>query len=372
MSVREEGRKLGQSLMTGVSYMIPFVVAGGILIALGFAFGGIYVGDGEGFWTDIFAIGKVSMGLMTAVLGGYIAYGIADKPALVAGFVAGAIANNQGSGFIGAILGGIIAGYLVLLLKKIKLPAVLRSLLPVLIIPVISVFVIGVLMYYVFGGPIAWLNTSLTNWLQTMSGGAKVILGIVQGAMLALDMGGPVNKAAYAFALAAADTGNWAPMAANFIASMSPPLGVGLAVLLAPKKFTKAERGSLGGLLVGGFGMITEFAIPFAAANPFRIIPALMAGSAVGGALSYLAGLTMQAPHGGLFVLLLCNKPLIFLLILVIASLVTAALIIVLKPKPSDDASMGIDMGDMLGGDDQASPETPATRDSEETTINNN
>lgn len=351
MGVKEEGKRLGQSLLTGVSYMIPFVVAGGILIALAFAFGGIFVSDAKGFWPGIFAIGKVSMGLMTAVLGGYIAYGIADKPALVAGFVAGAIANNQGSGFIGAILGGIAAGYLVSWLKRIKLPVALRSLLPVLIIPVLSVFVVGVLMYYVVGTPVAWLNTALTNWLATMSGGAKIVLGIVQGAMLASDMGGPINKAAYAFALAAANSGNWAPMAANFIASMSPPLGLGIATLLARKKFTRSERGSLGGLLVGGFGMITEFAIPFAAANPIRIIPALMAGSAVGGSLSYVAGLTMQAPHGGMFVLLLCNKPVQFVVILLVASLVTAGLIIVLKPAPSDDEqTSGTDMGAMIAG----------------------
>lgn len=350
---RRLGRELMEALLTGVSYMIPFVVAGGILIALGFAFGGIYVGDGSGFWTDVFTWGKASMGLMTAVLGGYIAYALADKPAIVSGFVAGAMASTLGAGFLGAIIGGIAAGYLVRLLKKIRLPAVFQSLLPVLIIPVVSVLVIGAFMQYVIGVPFAWLNETLQGWLLTMSGGAKVVLGVIQGAMLAFDMGGPVNKAAYAFALAAGGNGNWAPMAANFIASMSPPLGLGIATLLAPRRFTQAERGSVGGLLVGGVGMITEFAIPFAAANPFRVIPSLMAGSAVGASLSYLAGLTMQAPHGGLFVLPLCNRPLIFLLILVVSSAVTAGMLVLLLPKKPAGSGGGAatvgGLGDLMG-----------------------
>lgn len=335
--LKNEGRALMQALLTGVSYMIPFVVAGGILIAVGFAFGGIYVGEGSGFWANVYSWGQASMGLMTAVLGGYIAFALADKPAIAGGFVAGAMAGSLGAGFLGAIIGGIAAGCLARQLKKVRLPAALQSLLPVLIIPVVSVLVIGAFMQYVIGVPFAWLNETLQSWLLNMSGGAKVILGVVQGAMLAFDMGGPVNKAAYAFALAATESGNWAPMAANFIASMSPPLGLGLAILIAPKRFTKAERGSLGGLLVGGVGMITEFAIPFAAANPFRVIPALMVGSAFGASLSYVAGLTMQAPHGGLFVLLLCNKPLMFLLILVAAALVTAVMLILLLPRSARD-----------------------------------
>lgn len=349
---KEEGRELMQALLTGVSYMIPFVVAGGILIALGFAFGGIYVGDGSGFWADVYAWGQASMGLMTAVLGGYIAYALADKPAIVGGFVAGAMANSLGAGFLGAIIGGIAAGYLVRQLKKIRLPAVLQSLLPVLIIPVVSVLIIGAFMQYVIGVPFAWLNGTMQSWLLNMSGGAKMILGIVQGAMLAFDMGGPVNKAAYAFALAAAESGNWAPMAANFIASMSPPLGLGVAALIAPKRFTKAERGSMGGLLVGGVGMITEFAIPFAAANPFRVIPSLMVGSAFGASLSYIAGPTMQAPHGGLFVLPLCNRPLMFLLILLFSALVTAGMLVLLLPRSAraeGGASAVGGLGDLMG-----------------------
>lgn len=341
---KEQGNVLKQALLTGVSYMIPFVVAGGILIAIAFAVGGIYVFDDKGFAPDMFAVGKVAMGLMTAVLGGYIAYSIADKPALAGGFIAGAIAGNQGSGFLGAIIGGIFAGYLVMALKKIQLPYVLRSMLPVLIIPLLSAFAVFVFMYYVIGVPVSALNTWLVDELDSLSGGGLVVLGIVQGAMLAFDMGGPVNKAAYAFALAAADAGNWAPMAANFIASMSPPLGIGLAILFARKRFTKSEQASIGGLFVGGAGMITEFAIPFAAARPHRVIPALMVGSAAGAALSYVAGLTIQAPHGGLFVIGLCNRPVVFLGILLLAGVVTAAVLLALRPRDVSEESESEDM----------------------------
>lgn len=336
---RAQPRRIAESLLTGVSYMIPFVVAGGILIAIAFGIGGIYVFDQTGFAADLFAVGKIGMTLMTAVLGGYIAYSLADRPGLVGGFVAGTIAGDQGSGFLGAIIGGLFAGYLVMALKKIKLPYALHSMLPVLIIPLLSVLAVFIFMYYLIGVPVAAINTALVNGLNNLSGGGLVILGIAQGAMLAFDMGGPVNKAAYAFALAAADAGNWAPMAANFIASMSPPMGIALAILISRKRFTKTEQGSLGGLLVGGLGMITEFAIPFAAARPHRVIPALMAGSATGAALSYLAGLTMQAPHGGLFVIGLCNKPLLFLGILLLASAVTAVLVLILRPKDVSETS---------------------------------
>lgn len=335
---KEQPKVLKQALLTGVSYMIPFVVMGGILIALGFALGGIYVFNNEGtFACNLFTWGKIGMNLMPAILGAYIAFAIADKPAIVVGFVAGYIANTQGSGFLGAMIGGILGGYLVLALKQIPMPHVLRALLPVLIIPLVGCFVIGCIMTYVVGVPVAWLNSTLTAALENMTGAAKIIVGIVQGAMLAFDMGGPVNKAAYAFALAASESGNWAPMAANFIASMSPPMGLAIAMLVAKKRFTKAERANIGGCIVGGCGMITEFAIPFAAAHPLQIIPSLMVGSAVGAALSYIAGLTLQAPHGGLFVIFLCNKPLVFICILLLASAITAAMILLLRPKKVEE-----------------------------------
>lgn len=341
MALKDEGARLKEGLLSGVSYMIPFVVAGGILIALAFGFGGIQISEGSGPWHEVFAWGDAAMGLMTTVLAGYIAYSYADKPALAPGFVAGAIAATQGSGFIGAIIGGVIAGYIVMALKKIKLPIALRSLLPVLIIPVVSVLAIGAIMTFIIGVPVTWLNVTLQDALSGMTGTSLIVLGIVQGAMLASDMGGPINKAAYAFALAATEAGNWAPMAANFIGSMAPPLGIGFAILLARKRFTQSEKGSVGGLFVGGLGMITEFAIPFAAARPLRTIPALMIGSAVGGALSYTFGLTIQAPHGGLFVVFLVNNIPLFLVSLVVASLITAGALILFRGKlPKEDVAV--------------------------------
>lgn len=332
-SWKEELVNIKQSLLTGVSFMIPFVVAGGILIAFGFALGGIFVFNTTGFAADLFAWGKIAFGLMIPVLGGYIAFSLADKPGIAAGFVAGMIANNQGSGFLGAMVGGIAAGYIVRLLKKIKLPRALQALLPTLIIPLVSITAIGIVMTYVLGGPVTWLNVTMSETLAGLEGGSLIVLGIIQGAMLAFDMGGPVNKAAYAFALAASATGNWGPMAANFIASMTPPMGIAIAILLSKKRFNKAERSSASGCVVGGFGMITEFAIPYAVKDPARVIPSLMVGSATGAVLSYLAGLSITAPHGGLFVFFLANKPVLFLVILFVASCVTAGMLILLK-KP--------------------------------------
>jgi len=231
------------------------------------------------------------------------------------------------------MIGGIIAGYIVIALKKIPMPRALAAMLPTLIIPLLSILAIGIIMTYVIGTPVTWLNVTMAAYLSGLSGGSLIILGIIQGAMLAFDMGGPVNKAAYAFALAASATGNWGPMAANFIASMAPPMGIAIAILIAKNRFTKDERSSAGGCVVGGFGMITEFAIPYAVKDPTRVIPSLMVGSAVGAVLSYLAGLSITAPHGGLFVVFLANSPFMFILILLVASCVTAGMLLLLK-KP--------------------------------------
>lgn len=343
--MKEKLKEIQEALLTGVSYMLPFVIAGGILIALGFALGGYdipdSVGYGENFASTVFWLGKAAFGLMVPVLGAYVAYSIADKPGIAVGMVGGWMATDpwglgQASGFLGALIAGIIAGYLVNLLKKIPVPASLRSLLPTLIIPVIGVFAIGCIMFYVVGTPIAALTTTLTDFLNNMGTGNLILLGIIQGCMLAFDMGGPCNKVAYAFALAAMDTGNFMPMAANFIGSMAPPLGIAIAVLIAKKKFTKADQAAVPGLFAGAFGMITEFAIPFAAADPIRVIPSLMAGSAVGCALSYTFGLTMQAPHGGLFVIFALNNVVLFLVALIVAGVVTAGLLTLLK-KPVEE-----------------------------------
>lgn len=330
-SVKKVGNDIKRALLTGVSYMIPFVIPGGILIALGFAFGGIFVFNTPGFAADIFTWGKVAFGLMIPVLGGYIAYSIADRPGIAPGFVAGMIASNQGSGFLGAMIGGIIAGYIVLAIKKIKLPTMLQSLLPILIIPLVGTFLVGVVMTYIIGIPVTWLNVTMTAFLNSLSGGSLIILGVVQGAMLTFDLGGPVNKAAYGFALAAAAANNWAPMAANFVASMAPPMGLAIAMLVAKKKFTKLERQGISGCVIGGCSMITEFAIPYAAKDPARVVPSLMVGGAFGAALSYIAGLTLQAPHGGLFVIFLANNPIVWIGVFLLASAVTALMLIFLK-----------------------------------------
>lgn len=336
--------KIKEALLTGVSYMLPFVIAGGILIAIGFAIGGYNIPNdvamGENFASTIFWLGKAAFGLMVPVLAAYVAYSIADKPGIAPGMVGGFMATDpwgldMASGFLGGLIAGIIAGYIVNALKKIPVPGSLRSLLPTLIIPLLGVGAVGLLMHYVIGSPIASITGSLTNFLNNMGTGNMLILGIVQGSMLAFDMGGPFNKVAYAFALAAMDTGNFAPMAANFVGSMTPPLGIALSILMDTnrKKYTDTDRHALPGLFAGAAAMITEFAIPFAAAHPFQVIPSLMAGSAVGCALSYMFGLTMQAPHGGLFVLFALNNALLFLVALFAGGLVTALCLHLLK-KP--------------------------------------
>lgn len=340
--MKEKLHEIQEALLTGVSYMLPFVISGGIMIALGFALGGYdipnSVAQGENFASTIFWLGKAAFGLMVPVLGAYVAYSIADKPGIAVGMVGGWMATDpwglgQASGFLGALIAGILAGYLVNLLKKIPVPGSLRSLLPTLIIPILGVGIIGCLMFYVVGTPITAVTEGLTDFLNNMGTGNLVLLGIIQGCMLAFDMGGPCNKVAYAFALAAMDTGNFMPMAANFVGSMVPPLGIAIAILIAKKKFTNSDKAAVPGLFAGAFAMITEFAIPFAAGDPLRVIPSLMAGSAVGCALSYVFGLTMQAPHGGLFVLFALNNALMFIVALLAGGAVTAALLVVLK-KP--------------------------------------
>lgn len=335
--MKERLNEIKSALLTGVSYMLPFVIAGGILVAIGFAIGGYDIPNSVKEYgnlaSTVFWLGKKAFALMVPVLGAYVAYSIADKPGLAVGMVGGALADMQGSGFLGALIAGIIAGYIVNLLKKINLPIAFKSLLPTLIIPILGVGSIGLIMVYVIGAPLSMLTTALTDMLNSLGTGNLVLLGVIQGCMLAFDMGGPCNKVAYAFALAAMDAGNFMPMAANFIGSMAPPLGIAIAAIIAKKKFTKEERAAVPGLLAGAFAMITEFAIPFAAANPLTVIPSLMAGSAVGCALSYVFGLTMRAPHGGLFVLFALNNIILFLLALILAGVLSAALLIVLR-KP--------------------------------------
>jgi fructose PTS system EIIBC or EIIC component len=327
-------------LLTGVSYMIPFVVPGGILIALGFLFGGIHVYETEGFAAQLFFLGKDAFGLMVGVLAGYIAYSIADRPGIAPGFIGGIVANRIGAGFLGGMLAGLLAGYLVEAIKKIKVPSWLRSLMPVLVIPLVASTIIGLLMVYVLGGPVAWLNEAMSALLNNIGTGSAILLGLLIGAMMAFDMGGPVNKAAYFFALGAAETANnWVPMAAVFVGGMVPPLVIALAILIAKKKFTARERAGMPGCFVGAASLITEFAIPYAAGDPARVMPSIMIGAAVGSAISMAFGVDIMAPHGGLFVLALSNKPLLYVLSIIIGGVVGALVLIALKPKLEEETA---------------------------------
>lgn len=339
--VEEKAPKKGlyKHLMTGVSFMIPFVVAGGILIALGFAFGGIYVYKNIGsFGEVIFSTGKAAFSLMVPVLAGYIAYSIADRPGLVPGFVGGALADKLGAGFLGALIAGLIAGYVVVLLKKvIKLPKSMEGLMPVLILPVLSTVIIGLIMVLVLGGPVKSINDGLASWLKGLQGTSAVILGIVLGLMMAFDMGGPVNKAAYAFAtgtIAASQSSTI--MAAVMAAGMVPPLGIALATVIAKNRFTIQEREAGKANWALGLSFITEGAIPFAAADPIRVIPSIMIGSAITGALSMLFGATLAVPHGGVWVLFIPNvvgNLFPYIIALAIGTLVTAILLSILKKR---------------------------------------
>lgn len=346
------GKQVQKALLTGVSFMLPFVISGGVLIALGFLLGGYNVPSvepyGSTFASTVFWLGKAAFAFMVPVVAAYIAYGIADRPGIAVGMVGGWMATDpwsigQASGFIGGIVAGIIAGYLALSLRRIRLPEALGSLVPTLIIPVLGVGLEGLIMFYVVGAPLAALTAFLTELLNGLSGGSAIILGIVQGCMLAFDMGGTVNKVAYAFALGAMDAQNYAPMAANFIGSMTPPLGIAAAVMISRRlnlhRFTGEEKanGSVVGLFTGTFAMITEYAIPYAVSDPLRTIPALMAGSAVGCSLSYVFGLTMMAPHGGLFVLFALNNVPLFLLALGVGGAVTAATLLLLRREVSPE-----------------------------------
>jgi len=295
-------------LMSGVSFMIPFVTAGGLLIALAFAFGGIYATEpshAASFAGALFEIGaKSAFVLFVPVLGGYIAYSIADRPGLAPGMIGGLLASILGAGFLGAIVAGFIAGYGTRWLNQtIRLPRALEGLKPVLILPLLGTLLTGLLMIYVVGTPVAEVLAFLTNFLKSMQGSSAVLLGLLLGAMMAFDMGGPVNKAAYAFSVGLLSAQVYTPMAAVMAAGMTPPLAVALATKLFPRRFTEVEQEA--GLPTGvlGLAFITEGAIPFAARDPFRVIPATVAGSAIAGAISMAAGVQLKVPHGGIFVL---------------------------------------------------------------------
>lgn len=361
------GTKLRKWLMSGVSYMVPFVAAGGLLIALGFAIGGYTVDKApsvaEHFaWTDstswaalLFQVGGLAFSFLVPVLAGYIAYGMADRPGLVPGFVGGSIALTINAGFLGGLAAGLIAGGTVMAIQRVKVPAALRGIMPVVVIPLISAAVVGFLMFLVVGKPIAELQKALTDWLSGLSGTNAVVLGVVLGLMMCFDLGGPLNKVAYAFAvggLANPNDGSLKVMAAVMAAGMVPPLAMALATVVRGRLFTRTERENGKAAWVLGSSFITEGAIPFAAADPLRVIPSAMAGGAVTGALSMLFECTLRAPHGGIFVLPLIGNPVLYLLAILAGTAVSAALVILLKgmggrgaKDPGPGAAAGTESG---------------------------
>lgn len=328
-------------LMTGVSHMLPLVVAGGLLIALSFIFG-IEAFKQEGTLAAALMNigGNAAFALMVPILSGFIAFSIAEKPGLAPGLIGGMLASSTGAGFIGGIISGFLAGYIALALKKsIKLPRNLEGLKPILLIPLLASGITGLLMIYVVGKPVSALMTALTTWLSGLGTTNAIVLGLILGAMMAFDMGGPLNKTAYTFAVGLVGSGVYGPMAAVMAAGMTPPLGLWLATLLAKHKFTTEERNAGKAASILGISFITEGAIPFAAGDPLRVIPSIIAGSAVTGALSMAFGATLRAPHGGIFVLPIPNAVGhlgLYALAIVIGTIVTALILSVIK-KPVEE-----------------------------------
>ncbi|MHA7263047.1 PTS fructose transporter subunit IIABC [Arthrobacter sp. TMN-37] len=350
------GGTLKRALLTGVSYMIPFVAGGGLLIALGFLIGGYDITEVAdtvviensfgnlpegGLSTYLgavaFKIGQLSLGFLIPALAGYIAYALADRPGIAPGFVAGAVAGFMGAGFLGGIVGGLLAGYVAMMIGRLSVPRWLRSLMPVVIIPLVASLVASGLMFLVLGGPIAGLTTALNDWLSGLTGSAAVVLGIILGLMMALDLGGPVNKVAYSFAVAglgAATAANPAPlqiMAAVMAAGMVPPLAMALATVIDRRRFSQAERENGKAAWLLGASFISEGAIPFAAADPLRVIPASMVGAAVTGAMVMGFGVTSRAPHGGIFVLFAIDGVVWFVLSILVGMVVSAVVVVALK-----------------------------------------
>ena len=342
------GHQIYTQLMNGVSHMLPFVVGGGILIALAFLIDGLCVdmnalakADRANFGTitpvaaQLKTIGGLAFGLMLPVLAGYIGEAIGDRPALAVGFVGGVIAANGKSGFLGALVAGFVSGYLILLLRKLcdKLPDALEKIAPVLIYPVAGILGIGLLMNFAIEPVMGAINTALNNGLTGMGGSSKLVLGLILGGMMAIDMGGPFNKAAYVFGTAAIAAGNYDIMAAVMIGGMTPPCAIALATLLFKDKFTKSEREAGPTNFIMGLAFITEGAIPYAAADPLHVLPACIAGSAAAGALSMAFGCTLMAPHGGIFVFPVVGNAIMYLVALVAGTVISAVLLGVLKKK---------------------------------------
>lgn len=345
------GHQIYKHLMNGVSHMLPFVVGGGILIAIAFLIDGFSVDLNSlpadqranfGTITQAAAmfkgIGGTAFGFMLPILAGFIAMSIADRPGLAVGFVGGSIAANGTSGFLGALVAGFVAGYIVLLLKKVfsKLPESLDGMKPVLLYPLLGIFLVGVIMQFVVEPPIGALNTAINNGLNGLNGASAVVLGVLLGGMMSVDMGGPVNKAAYVFGTASIAAGNYNIMAAVMIGGMVPPIAIALATIFFKNKFTAEERKAGPTNFIMGLSFITEGAIPFAASDPLHVLPACVVGSAVAGGLSVAFGCTLMAPHGGIFVVPTIGNPLMYLVALVIGSFIACGLLGLFKKKVSE------------------------------------
>ncbi|WP_317443840.1 fructose-specific PTS transporter subunit EIIC [Streptomyces collinus] len=372
------GTKLRKWLMSGVSYMVPFVAAGGLLIALGFAIGGYTVNKAPSvmdhfLWTQadswgalLYQIGVVSFGFLVPVLAGYIAYGMADRPGLVPGFVGGAIALTINAGFLGGLVAGLVAGGVVLAIQRVRIPTAMRGIMPVVVIPLISSAIVGFLMFVVIGKPIATAQKGMTDWLNGLTGTNAILLGALLGLMMCFDLGGPVNKVAYTFAtagIAVASPSDSAMkiMAAVMAAGMVPPLAMALATTVRGRLFTQTERENGKAAWVLGASFISEGAIPFAAADPLRVIPSAMVGGALTGALSMTFGATLRAPHGGIFVVPLIGNPFFYLIAIAVGVCVTTALVVVLK-------GMRKQAPEATAADPAAGPAT-AARDAKHTVV---
>ena len=342
------GHQIYAQLMNGVSHMLPFVIGGGILIAIAFLIDGLSIDINSlpadqranfGTITPIAAmfkqIGGVAFGFMLPILAGFIAMAIGDRPALALGFVGGMMAANGKSGFLGALVAGFVAGYLILALRKAcdKLPTALEKIAPVLIYPVVGILVMGFFMMFIVEPIMGGINTGLNNALTGMGSSSKVLLGLVLGGMMAIDMGGPFNKAAYVFGTAAIAAGNYDIMAAVMIGGMTPPCAIALATILFKDKFTKEERESGPTNFIMGLAFISEGAIPYAAADPLHVLPSCIAGSAIAGGISMFFGCTLMAPHGGIFVFPVVGNALMYLVALVVGTAVSAVLLGLLKKK---------------------------------------
>ncbi|GAB3220289.1 PTS fructose transporter subunit IIABC [Mycolicibacterium hippocampi] len=360
------GTRTRQILLTGVSYMIPFVAAGGLLIALGFLFAGYDItetgndialnnsltdlppgGFAQYLGAILFTLGGLAFSFLVPALAGYISFAIADRPGIAPGFTAGALAVFIGGGFIGGIVGGVMAGFAALWISNIKVPQWFRGLMPVVITPLFASLFVGLIMFFLVGRPLAWVNTSLTEWLSGLSGTSAIVLGIILGLMMCFDLGGPVNKAAYAFAtagLAAATTASFEIMATVMAAGMVPPLAMALATTIRPALFSEPERENGRAAWLLGATFISEGAIPFAAADPLRVIPSMMFGGAITGALCMAFGATSRAPHGGIFVLFAIDNKFGFI-IAILAGMVAAALAVVaakqfIKPGAKQESEL--------------------------------